>query len=542
MQLGSGQFDAVSGELTLDGRTTRLRPRTAALLSYLITHAGRVIGKDELLRAIWPKVVVTEDSIVQCVKEIRRALGHGRQDWIRTVPREGYALVAPAAIPTDAPPKSAARWSARQFAVAGAAVVLMASAVGVVLLRGPDRVPDRKALSLVVLPVVNLTGDTALENDADEMTERLARSLSRLPGAFVIAPSTAFTFKGRAVDVRRVGSDLGVRYVLEGTLRRQKDSWLQLTVGMADSTNAMQLSSETFETPVKDASELRTDVVTRVAGSLGLRLVRLEAQRSQRVQGQPDATALLSRARAALRWAGQGEQGVTEARQLLEEAVRHDDGLAEAWALLAWTYLDEIRFRPGSEEDLLRASQAVDRAISLAPDNADALGAKARLQYNRAQMPQALSSFQRAIELNPSDPQWHAHSAATLIMLGRPEEALAATERAAHLSPRDPQLSLWQMFEGVALLHLGRYDEAAEVLAKAVAGNPRSAFARLFLASALGNAGRADEAGIQIQELLRLRPGFALSQFRSREPSREARFLAQRQQVYEGLRRAGLPD
>lgn len=333
--------------------------------------------------------------------------------------------------PPAAQPKSAARWSARQLAVAVA--VLLASAVGVVLLRGSDRVPDRTALSLVVLPIVNQTGDPAIENDVDEMTERLARSLARLPGAFVIAPSTAFTFKGRAVDVRRVGSELGVRYVLEGALRRQQDTRLQLTVGMADSTSAMQLWSETFETSAKDASELRTDVATRVAGSLGLRLVRLEAQRSQRVQGQPDAAALLSRARAALRWAGQGEQGVTEARQLLEEAVRRDDGLAEAWALLAWAYLDEIRFRQGSEEDLLRASQAVDRAISLAPDNADALGAKARLQYNRAQIPQALSSFQRAIELNPSDPQWHAHSAATLIMLGRPEEALAATERAARL-------------------------------------------------------------------------------------------------------------
>ncbi|HVK31923.1 MAG TPA: tetratricopeptide repeat protein [Burkholderiaceae bacterium] len=542
MKLGSGQFDAVSGELTLEGRSTRLRPRTAALLSYLITHAGRVVGKDELLQAIWPKVVVTEDSIVQCVKEIRRALGQGRQHWIRTVPREGYAFVAPAEIPPEAPAKSAARWSGRRLAVASAAVVLMASAIGFMLVRGSDRVPDRYALSLVVLPVANLTGDPALENEADEITEQLARSLSRLPGAFVIAPSTAFTFKRQTVDVRRVGSDLGVRYVLEGALRRQQDSRLQLTVAMSDSTNAMQLWSESFETSEKDPSELRTDVVTRVAGSLGLRLVRLEALRSRRDHGQQDAAALLSRARAALRWAGQGEQGVTEARQLLEEVVRRDEGLADAWALLAWACLDEIRFRPGSEEDLLRASQAVDRAISLAPDNADALGAKARLQYNRGQMPQALSSFQRAIELNPSDPQWHGHSAATLIMLGRPDEALAATERATHLSPRDPQLSLWQMFEGVALLHLGRHEAAVEALAKAVAGNPKSAFARLFLASALGNTGRTDEAGIQVKELLRLRPGFTLSHFRSREPSSESRFLAQRQQVYQGLRRAGLAD
>lgn len=542
MQIGSGQFDAVSGELTLGGRTTRLRPRTAALLSYLVTHAGRVIGKDELLHAIWPKVVVTEDSIVQCVKEIRRALGPGRQDWIRTVPREGYAFVASAEIPPEAPARPTPRWSARRLALAGTAVALVAAAGVFVLLRGADRVPDRGAMSLVVLPLTNLTGDPARENDADEMTEQLARSLSRLPGAFVIAPSTAFSFKGRAADVRRVGSDLGVRYVLEGALRRQKDSRLQLTVGLADSTTAMQLWSETFETPMEDASALRTDVVTRVAGSLGLRLVRLEAQRSQRDPTHQDAAALLSRARAALRWAGQGEQGVAEARRLLEEAVSRDDGLAEAWALLAWTYLDEIRFRTGSEEDLLRASQAVDRAISLAPDAADAVGARARLQYNRAQMPQALSSFQRAIELNPSDAQWHGYSASTLIMLGRPDEALAAIERATHLSPRDPQLALWQMFEGVALLHLGRHEAAVEALAKAVAGNARSAFARLFLASALGNVGRADEARTQIQELLRLRSGFTLSQFRSREPSRDARFLVQRQQVYEGLRRAGLPD
>lgn len=546
LKVGSGQFDAVGGELSLDGRTTRLRPRTAALLRYLVTHPGRVVGKDELLQAIWPKVVVTEDSIVQCVKEIRRALGPGCHDWIRTVPREGYAFVAPPesgdASTAENPPTSTQRFSKRRLAVTIGAAVLLCMAIGLALLARPGQSPDRPPLSLVVLPVANLTGDPAYDNDADEMTEQLARSLSRLPGAFVIASSTAFTFKGHTPDVRRVGSDLGVRYVLEGALRRRQDSLLQLTISMADSTNAMQLWSEAFEVPMQGALGSSDDAVMRVAGSLGLRLVRLEAQRSQRQQGPPDAAALLVRARAALRWTGQGEAGVAQARQLLEDAVRRDDGLADAWALLAWTYLDEIRFRQDREEDLLRASHAVDRAMLLAPDSADAHGAKARLQYNRSQLPQALASFQRAIELNPSDPRWHAHSAATLIMLGRPDEALAATDKATRLSPRDPQLSTWLMFEGVACLHLGRNDAAIQLLTKAVAGNPKSAFGRLFLASALGNAGRTEEAGIQIQELLRLRPGFTLTQFRSREPSREATFLAHRQRVYEGLRRAGLPD
>ena len=543
LQVGSGWFDPVSGELSLDDRSTRLRPRTSALLAHLITHSDRIIGKDELLQAVWPNVVVTEDSLVQCVKEIRRALGPERHDWIRTVPREGYAFVP---VFKDAPDKPSTRverapWSLRHLAVAVVVIAFAVGAIVVAQLTRSDRATALPPLSVVVMPITNLTGDPARENAVDEMTERLAGSLSRFPDAFVIAPSTAFTFKGKTVDIRRVGSDLGVRYVLEGALRQQ-NAVLQLDLRLADSTNAVQLWSETFEVPAENPSELRHEVVALVAGSLGLRLISAEAQRSQRERNAPDAMNLVIRARAALRWSGQGEEGVEQARQLLEEAVRLEEGLAEAWALLAWTYLDEIRFRPGRDDALQRAAHAVERAISLSPDSADAHGAKARLLYNRAQMPQALLSFQRAIELNPNDPQWQSHSAATFIMLGRPEPALAAIDKAMRLSPRDPQLPLWQMFDGVALLHLGRNDEAIVRLNQAVGGNPKSAFGRLFLASALGNAGRIDEARTQIQELQRLRPGFTLTQFRSREPSNDSTFLAQRQRVYEGLRLAGLPD
>lgn len=543
LKVGSGWFDPVSGDLSLDYQLTRLRPRTAALLAYLISHSDRVVGKDELLQSVWPKVVVTEDSLVQCVKEIRRALGPGRHDWIRTVPRAGYAFVALSEEATVLPstPTERSPRSLNRFSIAALAVAVAAGAIALALSSRQDRSSARPPLSVVVMPIANLTGDPAREDDVDDMTDRLAGSLSRVPGAFVIAPSTAFTFKGKTTDVRRVGSDLGVRYVLEGALRGQ-DGLLQLTVRMADSTSAVQLWSETFEAPVHRASELPSEVVPRVASSLNLRLISVEAQRSLRERNAPDAVDLLIRARAALRWTGQGEEGVGRARHLLEEAVRLDGDLAEAWALLAWSYLDEIRFRPGRDEDLQRASQAVERAISLAPESADALGVKARLLYNRAEMPQALLAFQRAIELNPNDPQWQSHKGATLIMLGQPEAAMAAIDRAIRLSPRDPQLPLWQMFEGVALLHLGRDNEAVERLNQAVNGNPKSAFGRLFLASALGNAGRLDDAQIQVQELQRLRPGFTLTLFRSREPSNDPTFLAQREHIYEGLRRAGFAD
>ena len=136
LKVGSGWFDPVSGELSLDCQLTRLRPRTAALLAYLISHSDRVVGKDELLQSVWPKVVVTEDSLVQCVKEIRRALGPGRHDWIRTVPREGYAFVA---VPEEAPvlpstPTERSPRSLKRFSIAALTVAVAAGAIALALI------------------------------------------------------------------------------------------------------------------------------------------------------------------------------------------------------------------------------------------------------------------------------------------------------------------------------------------------------------------------------------------------------------------------
>ena len=545
LQIGHGWFDPLSGNLSLDGRTTKLRPRTAALLAHLVRHADRVVGKDELLQAIWPDVVVTEDSLVQCVKEIRRALGRNCRDWIRTVPRQGYAFVAETASPPAFSPRDAEAAPRRGWPLVAALLALVVlAALGAHFVRTPDRAVSAPAptLSIVVLPLINLTGETARENDVDEMTERIAGALSRMSGTMVIAPSTAFTLKGRPVDVRRLGAELGVRYVLEGSLRLHEARFL-LALRLADASKGAQLWSEEFAADSGQASVLRNEIVARVAASLGLRLISTEAQRSQQERpDDPGAVDLLTQARAALRWSGQGGQGVAKARLLLEEAVRRDDGLAEAWALLSWTHLDEVRFKTTREHDLPRAAQAAERALTLAPYSADAHGVKARLLYNQGRMALALAAFERAIELNPNDPVWHAHSGAALIMLGRSDEALRAIERASRLSPRDPQLSLWQMFRGVAYLHTGRDEEAIDWLVRAVDSNPKSAFNHLFLASALGNARRIEEARAQVAQLQQLHPGFTLAHFRAREPSDTPLFLAQRQRVYEGLRRAGMPE
>lgn len=549
LRVGHGLFDSLSGELSLDGRTVKLRPRTAALLSHLVHHGDRMVGKDELMQAIWPDVVVTEDSLVQCVEEIRQALGQAGRDWIRTVPRQGYAFVgnpldqaAPLASLATAPSFSTApapRW--RQLAAFGLVAAFIV--VGALALRGwrndqPARTPV-PPLSIVVMPVANLTGDAAQENTADDMTEALADALARMSRTIVIAPSTAFTFKGISTDVRRIGAELNVRYVLEGSLRMVASRPV-LTMRLAEASTAVQLWSQDFTSGPYGMPALREDVIGHVAETLGLQLIRAEARRSGR-PGAMHAAELLSRARAVLRWSGQDTERVLQARTLLEETVRLDSELASAWALLAMTHLHEVRFSATREMELRRAGQAIERALTLAPDSDAVRLVEGNVYYEQGRMAQALAAFERAAELNPNNAAALGFRASALVMLGRPDEALAPIEQAMRLSPRDPLLTAWQMFAGVAHLHLGHDATAVDWLTRAVEGKPRSAFGHLFLARALGVSGRIAEAQAQMAQLQQLRPGFTLSRFRAVEPSDAAPFRMQREHVYEGLRKAGMP-
>jgi adenylate cyclase len=558
LRVGPGRFDPLSGELCLDGRTVTLRPRTAAFLSHLVQHGGRIVSKDELMQVVWPNAVVTEDSLVQCVKEIRHALGASGRNWVRTLPRQGYAFVPnapepegpqPAASPDVArlPPRAAARWfisapwGRYALALAGLTVVVMLS---VFWWRGhPLQRPTALPLSLVVMPLVNLTGDAVHDAAADDMTEALADAFARRGGGrvTVIAPSTAFTFKGSPVDVRRVGAELNVRYVLQGSLRMDAARPV-LAMRLADVSTAVQLWSQDFASETGAMQALREEVIGRVAETLGWQLIRASARSSRRT-GAVEAVELLSRARAIQRAAPKNSVEATlQARALLEQAVRHDSELASAWAMLAMTYLPQARFSSTRGQDLQRAADAVKRAVALAPDSDAVRQVEGKLYFEQGRMAHALATFEMAIERNPSNAAALASSGAALVMLGRPDEALVPIGRAMRLSPRDPLLPGWQMFAGVAHLHLGQDAAAVQWLAPAVDKNPENPFGHLFLASALGLAGRTAEAQAQIAKFQQLRPGFTLSRFREVEPSDAPLFRRQRERVYDGLRRAGMPE
>lgn len=566
LALGRARFDALSGELLLDGRSTTLRPRTAALLAHLVRNAGRLVTKDELMHAVWPDVVVTEDSIVQCVKEIRHALGAAGHDWIRTFPRHGYAVVVnpahpaaepPADSPPMTPPSARAAAEPRVPAPAGelpgagrarsprrrwhAAATLVAAIATAGLVWHAWSPAPREPPSIVVMPIANLTGNPAHEISADDLTETLATALAHEPGMRVIAPGTAFTFKGRAVDVRQLGSELGVRYVIEGGLRATAVGPV-LALRLSEARSARQVWSDDFA--VGDGVDpLHDEVRERVARGLSLQVARAAARRWPAGQHyDPVVVEQLARARAILRWSGRDQEMVARAQALVEGVLRRDDRVAQAWTLLVKTRLHDVRFSPRREDDLRRADEASARALSLEPDSVEAQLMRAWVLYETGRMPEALAAFDHGLRLALNEPRLLAGRGAALAMLGRADEAIESIDRAMRLSPRDPFIADWQLHRGVAHLHKGEAAQAVVWLGRAAEANPASPFAHLFLASALASVGATQPAREQVAQFQRLRPGFTLGEFRAREPSDAPAFRQQRERVYRGLLLAGMPE
>ena len=394
--------------------------------------------------------------------------------------------------------------------------------------------------SLLVLPFNNLSGDPEQEYFTDGITGDLIDGLS-LFGAKVIARGTAFSYKGRSADARDIGRELGVRYVLEGTVRHSGEQ-IRVTGRLVEAATASTVWSEAFDIERRDLPGLRDDLVVRLARFFKLGIMQAEGARSLRERpSDPQAWDFLARA-WWLWYRTPRNSDMGEIRHLYREALKRDETLKDAWIGLSYSYLRNVRFSPSRERDLVEAEAAAERAITLDGRSTFAHMAMGWVRYEQKRMYDAYAAFEWSIKLNASEPQAHAGLGAVNIMLARPEKALAPLRRAMALSPRDPLLWLWQLFMGAAHLHLGQDSEATDWLRKSVALNPTDRFSRLFLASALALSAQETEARREMAELLRLNPDFTLSRFRDLEVSNEPAFLAQRQRVYQGLRLAGVPE
>jgi adenylate cyclase len=399
-------------------------------------------------------------------------------------------------------------------------------------------------LSIVVLPFRNLSGDPSQDYFADGITEDLTTDLSRIAGSFVIARNTAFTFKGKAVDVREIGRELGVRYVLEGSVRRMGGT-VRVNAQLIDAGTGAHLWAEQLDV---DQGALATSqdnlgIASRLARTLSFELVDAEGRRAP--SANPDAVDLTMRGWSVLN-AGPNKDDVQRSVTLFEQALRIDPDNSQANAGLAQalTSIYRSRWDPESTRVLVRADEAATRAISTAPNNAQAHYAKAQVLGLSNRFDAALAAYDRAIALDRNHTAAHVERARALITMGRAADAVAPVERAIRLSPRDPELYVWYYVLCHVHSHLARHAAAIEWCLKSLATGKTYWFVWVDLASAYAWRGQTAEAAAAVGELLKLRPRYTVQTLvqegfgYSENPTFRKEFL----RIVEGARKAGVPE
>jgi TolB-like protein/Flp pilus assembly protein TadD len=396
-------------------------------------------------------------------------------------------------------------------------------------------------LSIVVLPFANIGGDTEQDYFVDGVTESLTTDLSRIGGAFVIARHTAFSFKGKAIDLKKLGRELNVRYVLEGSVQRGGNR-LRVNVQLIDAETGNHLWAERFEKPVADLFDMQDEIVSRLANTLNAQLIAVEARRAER-SPHPDATDLCFQGAAWLN-RGRTTEYMAQARGFFKRALALEPGNVEALVGTALvniatvsSYLTDDRI-----EQLTTAEAAVKKALSLAPNHPMAHNVLGLLQLFTDRAAQGIATCERALALDRNLAWAHGNIGFGKICLGRGGETEAHIEQAFRLSPRDTYVYVWTLFVGLAKFWLGAEAEAIVWLRRSIEANRNYPFAHFLLAATLARLGELDEARASAQAGLAINPSFSIRRYRNNTPCNDPVYLAGRERVYEGLRMAGVPE
>jgi TolB-like protein/Flp pilus assembly protein TadD len=452
--------------------------RALGLLRLLIERQGKLVSKDAIMEAVWPGTVVEEGNLTVQMAALRRIVDQNREQGscIQTVPGRGYRFVAPVTqSDTEAHP-----------------------AIPSISQRGTR---PRPRLSIVVLPFTNLSDDRQQQYLADGITDDLTTDLSRITGMFVISRCTAFTYQDKPVDAKQIGRELGVRYLLEGSVRRLGNQ-IRVNVQLIDTETDAHLWAERFDRGTGDLFALQNEITGRIAVELNLQLIGAEAARPTE---NLDAVDYIFRGRAALSKPATRDNSA-EAISLFERALALDPRSAEARSLLAIALATRVLYQmTGSAAgDIARAEGLVGRALSASPRSLFAHYAKAQLLRVQHRWEEAIPEYETALALDRSCVHALHHLGQCKLLVGSIEEAIPLQERAIRLSPRDPFIG--DYYFGIATVHLLqlRIDEAILWLEKARATNSEHPALHAHLASAYALKGEIQRAAAELAEARRL--------------------------------------
>jgi len=444
---------------------------------------------------------------------------------------------------TPVEPVAPKKRSAQAPLALGIAALLVLIAGSAWYLLGAGRSPPTGAahLSIVVLPFTNLSGDPAQDYFADGITENLTTDLSRIRDSFVIARNTAFTFKGKNADAKAIGKELGVRYVLEGSVQRDQNR-VRVNAQLIDAESGAHLWADRFDRPLADLFSMQDEIVASLASQLDVELIANEARRAKRTPN-PDSMDLYFQ---GMSWFNKGRfaENMAEARGFFEHALALDPGNLDA---LLGTAAVDMQVAAGYQTDdrpvLFAAVEAtLTKVLSQSPNNAWAHFWMCRVAVQTKRGAQGIAECERALALNPNLAAAHAVIGLAKLFDGHPEQTESHELEALRVSPHDTDANVWVAYIAFAKLHLGAYDEALDLYRRSNELNPNYATGRFNLAATLAELGRIDEARAEVQAGLALNPGFTIRRYRAGAQSDNPLFLKRRERMIEDMRKAGVPE
>lgn len=565
-------LDLNRGCLRAGDRVIELRPKSFTVLTYLVENAGRLVSKDEIIQAAWPDVVVTDESLAKCVSEVRAALDGSGNRLVRTVPKRGYVLDVPVSetngqLTSTAAPGCAVAASAvgpatstafplrgtmapRGRLIAGPGVALLITIAtllaAVFSWNYATHAPQTDRPSIAVLPFVNASREPQQAYFSDGLTEDLIASLGRFSGIFVVGRNSAFAYKGKGVPADQVARELGVRYLVEGSIRRD-DGRVRITAELIDATTRTQLWAESYD-GVSDRIFAMQDEVTRsIVAMLIAHVSRFELARVLRKPSDSlDAYDYYLRGKALITMRHGDSRGtmLAQARDFFERSLGVDPRYAPALQGLAYTYAAAY-LEPMSDGLFaaeLRQPAILDRALKLGlqaveldPYLAEAHATLAWILHWQHRRSEAITEFKHALVLNPNLAD--GRLAHMLVHDGRAGEAVELMQRMMRQDPFPP--AIYFSYLGNAYYLTGQYDAAFDTLRIGAERMPGYRAIPVWLAAAAAQSGRPGEARKATATVLSMAPDFTVTGW-LRHIEFDRRSDADR--LADGLRKAGLPD
>ena len=510
-------FDTDRRELHRGPDAVPITPQVFDLLEYLIRSRERVVSKDDLINAVWSGRIVSDAALTTRLNAARSAIGDSgeEQRLIKTLPRKGFRFIG--AVREDgakSPENPDNRVEPEKLVLA---------------------LPDKP--SIAVLPFENMSGDPEQEYFADGMVEEITTALSRFKWLFVIARNSSFTYKDKSVDIKQVGRELGVRYVLEGSVRKASGK-VRIAGQLIDAVTGAHIWADRFERDLTDIFALQDEVTVAVVSAIQPKLLRTEIAMAERRRPE-NLTAYDLFLRTVQHYSLTTREGVAETIRLAHRALELAPRFGFVAALAGASHMRNIIWGYSVDLQLDRkvAVRLLRLALSVDDDDPDTLAWACTISaYMVGDSETEIEIADRAVSLNPNSFNAWLNRGWVHKIAGLQEEAIRSFEIAIRMSPLDPGLHIAFLGMGYAFIELGRFDEAVVMGKKAVRQDPLYSAAYRCLASAFGHLGRDAEAREAAARLLEIDPASTISEWIARGGQSHST------RIIEGLQKAGVPE